>query len=80
LGRTHTKQVFGKVGNKESSFWEGWKARNKATSFWEIRQETRHVKKTIKNISKRDSRQGWLLLFLQNDMRLQYNLALLVLH
>jgi hypothetical protein len=50
LGRTHTKQVFGKVGNKASSFWEGWKARNKATSFWETRQEIRHVKKTIKNI------------------------------
>jgi len=33
LGRTHTKQVFGKVGrletrqhgNRVTSFWEGWK-------------------------------------------------------
>jgi len=39
----------------------------------EIRQETRHVKKTIKNISKRD-RQGWLLLLLRKDMRLKYEM------
>ncbi len=54
--RIKKQQAFGKDTHK-TSFWEGWKARNKATSFWETRQETRHVKKTIKNISKRD-RQG----------------------
>jgi len=77
LGRTHTKQVFGKVGKLKQG--------NKFLGRLEIKQqlertrETRHVKKTIKYISKRD-RQGWLLLLLQNDTRLQYNLALLVLH
>jgi len=50
FGKDTHKTSFGKVGNK-------------ASSFWETRQETRHVKKTFKNISKRD-KQGWLLFFL----------------
>jgi hypothetical protein len=73
--RIKRQQAFGKDTHKTSF----GKVGNKASSFWETRQETRHVKKTIKNISKRD-KQGWLLFFLRNDTRLQYNLVLLVLH